>query len=261
MNFQDLKNKTIFITGSSSGIGLGIAKGFLEEGAIVIINGRDDKKLIKCYDRLSNEFNNKLYKFLGDVCEEIVVDEFVEFLKKHKLTIDHLVCNVGNGKSLPVLSEDKKEFERMMNINLYGSVNVISKLIPQLEKDGEDNYFSTITLISSICSLERLGCPVAYSASKSALNAYMKNISYPLGRRGIRVNSVSLGNILFPGSTWDEKIRSKPNEVKRMLDNEVSLKKFGDVEDVANIVVFLASSCSKFISGSNIVVDGGQVRS
>ena len=159
------------------------------------------------------------------------------------------------------LSENKKEFQRMMNINLYGAVNVISKLKYQLEKEGEHNNYSTITLISSICSLERLGCPVAYSASKSALNTYMKNISFQLGRRGIRVNSVSLGNILFPGSTWDKKIQLKPNEVKRMLENEVSLKKFGDVEDVANIVLFLASRSSKFITGSNIVVDGGQVRS
>ena len=218
---------------------------------------------MNCYNSLSNEFkNNKVYKFLGDVCEETVIDGFIDYLKKHGLTLDHLVCNVGDGKSLPILNENKKEFQRMMNINLYGAVNVISKLRTQLEKDEEDNnYYSTITLISSICSLERLGCPVAYSASKSALNTYMKNISFQLGRRGIRVNSVSLGNIFFPGSTWDEKIRSKPNEVKKMLDNEVSLKKFGDVEDVANIVIFLASRSSKFITGSNIVVDGGQVRS
>jgi 3-oxoacyl-[acyl-carrier protein] reductase len=263
LNFPELKKKFVLVTGSSSGIGLGIAEGFLKQGAHVIINGRSNEKLTNSLKKLSKTYNNdQIYKFKGDVSDKSIIDSLFDFLKQNNIKLSHLVCNVGSGKSVPILTEDKKEFERMMNTNLYSATNIVNKLLPELERNGKDSNFSpTITLISSICSLERLGCPIAYSASKSALNSYAKNIAFPLGRKGIRMNVVSPGNILFQGSTWEEKIQSEPDSVNKMLENEVSLKILGDVEDVANAVVFLASKSAKFIHGSNIVIDGGQLRS
>jgi len=102
---------------------------------------------------------------------------------------------------------------------------------------------------------------VAYSSAKSALVSYAKNISFPLGRKGIRVNVVSPGNIMFKGSTWEKKLEEDREKVDEMLKNDVPLQCFGNIDDIANTIVFLASRCSKFVNGANWIIDGGQTRS
>jgi 3-oxoacyl-[acyl-carrier protein] reductase len=102
---------------------------------------------------------------------------------------------------------------------------------------------------------------VAYASAKSALIAYAKNIARPLGEFGIRVNVVSPGNIIFPGSTWEDKLAKSPEDIKAMLQREVPLQRLGTIEEVANVVVFLASQQAAFVTGANWVVDGGQTRS
>jgi len=108
--------------------------------------------------------------------------------------------------------------------------------------------------------MEGRGCPVTYASAKAALEAYVKNISRKLGRKGIRVNLVSPGNILFSGSTWEEKYLENKESIESMLDREVPLNRFGTVGEVGNAVAFLASRQAGFVNGANWVVDGGQTR-
>ena len=259
---MDLDNARVVITGSSSGIGRGIAEAFLKESARVVFTGRNKEKLEHAFRELGEMYGEKNIKlFCGDLSESDIVDELNQFIGKEVGGLDHLVCNIGSGKSVPPLDEDAAEFQRMLDINLLNAVGVVNQLLPLLEKSSIEGCYPSITFIGSICGLETLGCPVAYAAAKSALVCYAKNISFPLGRKGVRVNVVSPGNIMFPGSTWEVKIAEVPEKVKEMLKNEVPLQCFGDVEDVANLVVFLASKRAKFISGANFVVDGGQTRS
>ena len=105
------------------------------------------------------------------------------------------------------------------------------------------------------------GAPVTYSVAKASLNAYVRNISKPLGKLSVRINAVAPGNILFNGSVWDKKLQENETLVKEMLKREVSMERLGKPEEIVNFVIFLSSPLSSFATGQIYVVDGGQVRS
>jgi len=258
-----LNNQSVLITGSSRGIGRGIAEGFLKEKALAILSGLNEKLLVNTAEKLSNSYDrNRVLKFVGNLNEPDILESLYQFIIEKTKGLDHLVCNIGSGKSVSPLDENVSEFQRMLDTNLLNAVGIVKQFYPLLEKSvSKSGCFPSITFVGSICGIETLGCPVAYASAKSALISYAKNISFPMGKKGIRVNVVSPGNIMFPGSTWEKKIAEDPEKIHAMLKNEVPLQCFGNIEDVANTIVFLASKRAKFINGANWVVDGGQTRS
>jgi len=250
MNFN-LKGKIALITGSSKGIGLQIAKTLQKEDCKTIINSRDSKELTQTSNSIEGSIS---------IAGDVTIPEEAKFIVNKTIqtygALDILICNVGSGNSVPVGKETLEEWKRMMSINLYSATNMVEASIEYLEKQR-----GSIVCISSICGNETIpGAPVAYSTSKSALNAYVKGISRYLATKDIRINAISPGNILFKGSTWSKKIDSNPIDVERMLSREVPLKSFGSPEEVANLVCYLASPLSRFMTGSILTLDGGQVR-
>lgn len=246
-----LKNKKVFVSGSSKGIGLTIAKTFLEEGAQVVINSRNKNEL----NATANLFK-KCNSVTGDVSnpEEaaLVIKKTSEILGG----IDIIVCNVGSGSSVVPGNENYNEWQRVFAINFFSTTNLIESARHHLKKSQ-----GSIICISSICGNETIhGAPVTYSVAKAALNSYVKSISIPLGLDGIRINSVSPGNINFKGSTWEKKLVEAPKLVEEMLINNVPLNKLGSPSDVANMVVWLASDVANFVTGTVLTTDGGQTR-
>uniref|UniRef100_I2Q7L3 Short-chain alcohol dehydrogenase like protein n=1 Tax=Desulfovibrio sp. U5L TaxID=596152 RepID=I2Q7L3_9BACT len=254
-----LSGQRVLVTGSSRGIGLGIAEAFAAEGALVALNGRDVAALAAARDNLTCRFPRaRLEIFPADLADEKEASCLARSVAACLGGLEHLVCNVGSGRSVPPLEEDAEEWRRMFSINLLTAANAVRALLPLLLATRAAGAGATVCFVSSICARERLGCPTTYAAAKSSVNAYAKSLSDTLGRRGVRVNAVSPGNVLFRGSTWEEKLARDSDGVRECIARDVPLGRFARVEEIADVVVFLASSRAGFVNGANWVVDGGQ---
>jgi 3-oxoacyl-[acyl-carrier protein] reductase len=251
-----LKNHVVLVTGSSRGIGQAIAMEFAREGARVVITGRNSEDVNHTIDQI-NKSDGEGFGIVGDLTNEDDIKNCIDKTIDQWNGIDVLVANLGSGKGQRGWDVDAEEWNHLIDLNLTSSVKVASATIPHLKKSKDGN----IVFIGSIAGLETLGAPPAYEAAKSALIAYTKNLANDVGKDHVRVNVVAPGNIMFPGSTWDENMKSNPEAVQSMIESEVPLKRFGKAEEVANAVIFLASQKAAFTTGTCLIVDGGQTRS
>lgn len=248
----DLRNKKVVITGSSKGIGLEIAKRFHEEGCKIITNGRNEVDLQKSFNELS-----ECEYIVSDVSDPRQAELFIKEAANKLNGIDILICNVGNGKSVNPGHENYSEWQKVFSKNFYSTTNCVEHAKPYLSKGK-----GSIVCISSICGSQVIeGAPTTYTVAKAALNAYVKSISKPLATNGIRINAILPGNILFKGSTWDEKMQNDPKLVKSMLEKSVPLKRFGKPSEIANLALYLSSDNANFVTGSIWQIDGGQITS
>lgn len=247
-----LRNKKVFVSGSSRGIGLSIARKFIEEGADVVINSRNTDELTASAISLGN-CNSIAGNLSNPTDASATITKAAEILDG----IDIVVCNVGSGSSVPPGQETYNEWRRVFDVNFFSATNLIEASRSFLRKSQ-----GSIVCISSICGNETIpGAPITYSVAKSAINTYVKSMSLPLGLEGIRINAVAPGNINFEGSIWSEKMAQDPESVKSMLENNVPLGELGSPDDVANLVIWLASDVAKFVTGTIFTTDGGQTRS
>jgi 3-oxoacyl-[acyl-carrier protein] reductase len=252
-----LQGKKVLVTGSTRGIGLGIAEVLAAEGARVFLTGRSEEGLASALQALSRTSPSGPSGLAGDLLAENFLDQLVDRVRTEWTCLDVLVLNVGSGKSVGGSAIPAVEWHRMYDLNVVSSCELLQKALPLLRA----GVTKSIVLIGSIAGIESLGAPLAYSAAKAALLKLAKDYSRLLAPEKIRVNLVAPGNVMFPGSTWDNKLRENRADVEMMLAREVPLQRFGTPHEIGRAVAFLASDASSFTTGSCLVVDGGQTRS
>ena len=246
----NLKGKVALVTGSSRGIGFSIAYLLAQEGCKVVLNGRNKVALQAAAKKIyASQY------VVGDVTTEGGAFETVEQTITIHGQLDILICNVGSGASLPPGTEDMGEWLRVFGLNLLATTNTVFSARPYLSRTS-----GVILCMSSICGLTAVdGAPVAYSASKAALNSFVTTSSRHLAKEKIRINALAPGNILFEGSSWEQKLAADQNAVTAKIKKEVALGRFGQADEVASMAVFLCSDRASFATGSIFVLDGGQL--
>lgn len=244
----NLENKCVVVIGGSRGIGLSIAKGFLDEKARVSIIARNIS------DKLESQLikdGNKVDFYKGDATDKKSLFFISKLILEKFKGIDVVVANVGNGKASLASLQSDYDWDKSWDVNFKSALNSANVFLPIINRLG------SFIFISSIAGKEYLGAPNSYSIAKSAINTLMKSLSHKFGNK-LRINSIAPGNVIFNKSRWEEILSESPEAVNKMLEDKVPLKRFGSPEEIANVVVFLASPKASFISGACINVDGGQ---
>lgn len=254
---MQLQGKNIVITASTDGIGFATAHKFLEEGAHVLINGRNKEKAEKKKNLLEKTFGNgKVFLFVGDT----TVDENLRNLRRYAGTVfDHIDCiisNVGSGKPIVQDELDMRGWEKSFDINLFSTI----KLIKVFDDFWAEKAGGSIVLMSSLAAYSRISAPYSYAAAKHGICVLAKYLSDDYAPRKIRVNSVIPGNVFYEGGRWEELFSKDEAGVKDYIEHAVPLKRFATPNEIANIIVFLSSGCASFITGAALLVDGGQNR-
>lgn len=242
---NDLSGKTAVITGGNSGIGYAAAKKFKANGANVIITGRSEDRVQAAADELG------VKGIVADVANLSALDNLAEQVKNEFGQLDILFVNAGIFAPAPVGQITEEMFDTQMGINFKGAIFTIEKLLPVL-KDG-----ASIINLSSINAYTGMPNTAVYAASKAALNAYTRTAATELAPRKIRINSVNPGPVSTPIYGKIDMPEEQVNDFAAAMQNRIPLKRFGQPEDIANLVAFLASDDASFITGSEYNIDGG----
>lgn len=245
MNDFSLHNKTILITGASSGIGKATAILAAEFGANVIACGRDQKKLNDTISQLKNSGNHV------SISADLTKEEELTALVKQCPKIDGIVHSAGIVKPIPVKFIQKKHIDEMFSINYNAVVLINSQLLQQ----KKINDAASIVLISTISTQHSYFGGALYVSSKAALEAYCRSLGLELVNRKIRVNTLSPA--MVKTEIYENTLKSTLNaEHAKKYESTYPLG-IGEAKDIANSIIFLLSDASKWITGTTIKMDGG----
>jgi NAD(P)-dependent dehydrogenase (short-subunit alcohol dehydrogenase family) len=242
-----LEGKVAVITGGNSGIGLATAKRFQEEGAKVAILGRSRKTL----DEAVNTIGNGVVAVQGDVAKLADLDKLYAEVSRRLGKIDVLFVNAGVAKFAPFAETSESTYDENFDINIKGAYFTIQKALPLLN-DG-----ASIILNTSVAGQTGNAGTSAYSATKAALRSLARTTAAELAGRGIRVNTVAPGPIVTPILGRTGLPQEAVDEFAKQIIAQVPMKRFGQPEEVAGAVAFLASQDASYITGVEINVDGG----
>ena len=241
--------KVALITGGTRGIGKAIAIKFAKNGYNLVLNYVSDRTNLEELENEFKEYNIEVLFIKTDVsnfedCENMAKQAIARFEK-----IDVLVNNAGITKDSLLLRMTPEDFEKVININLKGTFNVTKSIVPYMMKKRTGK----IVNISSVVGVSGNAGQCNYAASKAGIIGFTKSIAKELASRNI------LANCVAPGFIDTDMTSVLSDSVKENINAQIPLKRMGTAEDVANVVKFLSSEDSSYITGQVIQVDGGML--
>lgn len=243
------EKKVALITGATRGIGKEIALTLAEAGYNIALNYRKENEEL---EKLKNEIKEKGVECLavcGDVSNFEEVEKFVKEIIEKFGKIDVLVNNAGITKDMLLMRMKKEDFESVIDVNLVGTFNVTKNVISYMMKARTGR----IVNISSVVGISGNAGQTNYSASKAGIIGFTKSLAKEVASRNINVNAVAPG---FIETSMTEVLKE---EIKEEIAKTIPLKRMGKAKDVANLVKFLVSEDSSYITGQVINVDGGML--
>jgi len=240
---MDFTNKNVVITGGSTGIGLATAKAFIHAGANVLITSRSEANL----QAAAAEINSpKLKTVVSDTANLAGIAKLQQAVEAAGNKLDVLFLNAGIAVFAPIAEATEADFDNQFNTNVKGHFFTLQKLLPHLA-DGSAVVFTS----STVATAAGLGTSI-YSSTKGALNKIAQIAANELAERKIRVNIVSPGPVETPGLD-----KAVPQEAHGILAAATALQRLGKADEIAKTVLFLASDHASFVSGTELIVDGG----
>jgi len=251
-----LAGKVALVTGSSRGLGRAIALGLAAEGARVVICARDQEGVADAVGA-TRQAGGEAVGVAIDVTAPGAAQDLLDRTLAAFGRIDILVNNVGGSLGGGgFLESTEEEWEKVFEVNFFSALR-LSKLVAARMVEQRSG---SIIMLSSIYGREA-GGPASYNAAKAAMISLSKQMARQLAPYGVRVNSVAPGSILFPGGGWERRLQRDPEGIAEFIKRDLPLGRFGRPEELANVVVFLASDRASLVTGACWTVDGCQSHS
>lgn len=248
---QALSGQTALVTGGTSGIGLQTVKTFVQEGAHVFIMGRRQSEL----DKVSAELGSNVTALQGDISNLDDLDRVVSAIQKSGKKLDILFANAGGGSFAALGSITEKQFDKEFDINVKGTVFTVQKALPVL-KDG-----ASIILTGSSAALQGMPAFSVYAATKAAIRSFARGWSTDLKDRKIRVNTIVPGLVPTPGYQSELGLSLEQiDQFAAQTSAQIPAGRPGTTDEIAKAVLFLASEQSSYVTGIELVVDGGMTQ-
>ena len=250
-----LKGKIALVTGASRGIGNRIALALAGEGAHLCICARSEDGLKTAAGEIE-KLGVEVEAVVADVTTIEGAEKVVAAARERFGGLEILINNVGGSAWTPFVEISDEEWARVFDMSFFSAVRVSRGAIPLMEERGG----GSIVNISSIFGRE-IGGPISYNAAKAAVISMTANLAQEAAKKNIRVNTVAPGSILFPGGSWERRLRADPQGIQTFIETNIPCGRFGKPEEVADVVVFLSSERASWVTGACLNVDGGQSKS
>ena len=240
MKFID---KTVIVTGSRRGIGLGIALAFAKEGANIVLNATSE--ISQEVLELFTPYPGKVLTVVGDISKFEVAESLVEQTIEKFSKIDVLINNAGITRDGLVLKMKEKDFDDVIDTNLKGCFNLIRFASPYMVRQKSGSIIN----MTSIVGVSGNAGQVNYAASKAGIIGLTKSVAKEIGSRGITVNAIA------PGYIDTEMTQALPEKIRKEWEKQIPMRKFGTVEDIAEACLYLAEQ--KYMTGQVLQINGG----
>ncbi|MFS0786032.1 SDR family oxidoreductase [Shouchella sp. 1P09AA] len=242
MNLQ-LNGKAVFVTGGTKGIGKAIAEAFAAEGCKVAVCARHEV----------DNFSENIPIILGDITKFEERERIFKEVTARIGPIDILINNAGGSNGAEIEKTTLDDFHQAFELNYFSAVHFSKLVLPGMKANQE----GAIIQVSSIFGRES-GGKATYNNAKAALISFTKALADEVMKEGIRVNSVAPGSILHPTGNWQKRLDENPEKINDFVEANIPAGRFGTPEEIADVVVFMASSKASWVTGASLQVDGGQ---